>query len=672
MPKVTLSTIGSRYGSIDALNNNFDEIEDAIENTLSRDGTSPNEMLANLNMGGNDIINVGNIFLDSGENIVDEVDAAIAAASSATSSAANAATSAAQAAISASAVSNQVAAVTPSVARFTGDGVTTEYTLPSAPGAEENTLVFINGVYQQKDTYSLSGNTLTFSEAPVADTSNIEVQIGPSVQINLSSALGVSYQPEGAGAQITNVQAKLREQVSVLDFGADPTGVADSTAAIQAALDFAASSSSRIRRVFFPAGTYSTSTVYVPTGVVVEGEGISETTARTVTKLVQRTVGDVIRFIPQDTGGKLYWFGAIRRLAIFGDSALASGWGISFRNSAGATVSMQDLSCLEDLVVRRCPSGGIEIPNSGLPITLQRIKLLFNNGPGIHMTSVTTHQHQGINFTDISGDGNDGGLIKLSGLDRSGSVNIFNLKSENRINSDYGSVGMQENAIVLNGCNGTPINIFGVTHICSIPDGANFVKPGSVIKILDANFPEINWSGVAVRVRVGDTGPDPSIVEYSTTVAIPYTTTSGRFGNSNFSHVTQANGLKQTFGPVSSYQADSDEDTAMQVAGTTPAYSLYETDASADSKAWIMVASGGNFTLRAINDNGTLGQIIWTATRTALQVGPDSAGTYLRINGINQTSAVAGAASALPAAPVGYITVNINGTDRRIPYYATA
>lgn len=34
------------------------------------------------------------------------------------------------------------------------------------------------------------------------------------------------------------------------------------------------------------------------------------------------------------------------------------------------------------------------------------------------------------------------------------------------------------------------------------------------------------------------------------------------------------------------------------------------------------------------------------------------------------TSATAGAATALPATPQGYLTVNINGTDRKIPYYA--
>lgn len=35
------------------------------------------------------------------------------------------------------------------------------------------------------------------------------------------------------------------------------------------------------------------------------------------------------------------------------------------------------------------------------------------------------------------------------------------------------------------------------------------------------------------------------------------------------------------------------------------------------------------------------------------------------------TVGAAGGASALPATPTGYITININGTDRKIPYYTT-
>lgn len=61
MPKLTLNTIGSRYGSIDALNDNFDAIETALENTLSRDGSTPNTMSANLDMNGYEVVNAGSI-----------------------------------------------------------------------------------------------------------------------------------------------------------------------------------------------------------------------------------------------------------------------------------------------------------------------------------------------------------------------------------------------------------------------------------------------------------------------------------------------------------------------------------------------------------------------------------------------------------------------------------
>ena len=59
---------------------------------------------------------------------------------------------------------------------FTGDGTTVDFTLTAAPSDENNSQVYINGVYQQKNTYSLTGagNTLTFSEAPPL-TSTIEV-----------------------------------------------------------------------------------------------------------------------------------------------------------------------------------------------------------------------------------------------------------------------------------------------------------------------------------------------------------------------------------------------------------------------------------------------------------------------------------------------------------------
>lgn len=60
------------------------------------------------------------------------------------------------------------------IANFTGDGTTVAFTLASSPNGENSTNVYINGVYQQKNTYSVASSVLTFSEAPPI-TSSIEV-----------------------------------------------------------------------------------------------------------------------------------------------------------------------------------------------------------------------------------------------------------------------------------------------------------------------------------------------------------------------------------------------------------------------------------------------------------------------------------------------------------------
>lgn len=59
MAKITLRSILSGFRSATALDANFAAIEDAVENTLSRNGASPNQMEAVLDMNSNRIINVG-------------------------------------------------------------------------------------------------------------------------------------------------------------------------------------------------------------------------------------------------------------------------------------------------------------------------------------------------------------------------------------------------------------------------------------------------------------------------------------------------------------------------------------------------------------------------------------------------------------------------------------
>ena len=173
MSKLTLNTIGSRYGSIDALNANFDAIETALENTLSRDGTAPNSMDSNLDMDNNSILNVNTVFTDK---------------------------------------------------------------------------VRTNELY-------------------INDSLVVPTQLAQATNASV-----VQYTPAGTGAVTTTVQAKLRQSVSVKDFGAVGNGTTDDTAAIQLALNSGA------KNIYAPAATYKIlGTLTIPTGVSLQGDGPEQT-----------------------------------------------------------------------------------------------------------------------------------------------------------------------------------------------------------------------------------------------------------------------------------------------------------------------------------------------------------------------------------------------------------
>jgi len=74
MAKLTLSDIQGQFGSTTEHNNNFALIETALENTVSRDGTTPNTMSADLDLNSQDINNVdtvnANAIIINGTSIV--------------------------------------------------------------------------------------------------------------------------------------------------------------------------------------------------------------------------------------------------------------------------------------------------------------------------------------------------------------------------------------------------------------------------------------------------------------------------------------------------------------------------------------------------------------------------------------------------------------------------
>ena len=91
---------------------------------------------------------------------------------------------------------------------ITGNGSDTTFTLGIDPVHENNTQVYIDGVYQFKNTYSISGTTLTFSAAPPNGTA-IEVMIHSQTNINTFPATGISG--------LTEVTAVGADHVMIFD-----------------------------------------------------------------------------------------------------------------------------------------------------------------------------------------------------------------------------------------------------------------------------------------------------------------------------------------------------------------------------------------------------------------------------------------------------------------------
>lgn len=120
------------------------------------------------------------------------------------------------------------------------------------------------------------------------------------VVVNGVNAEDVIYDPPFLGGVQTNVETKLSQTVSVKDFGAVGDGVADDTAEIQAAIDYAATENVG---VFFPAGTYllaGTLTAGSNAALVGEGPGRSILLKKTA------STGHILDILGTSTKSNIY------------------------------------------------------------------------------------------------------------------------------------------------------------------------------------------------------------------------------------------------------------------------------------------------------------------------------------------------------------------------------
>jgi len=86
--------------------------------------------------------------------------------------------------------------------QFTGDGSAVAFTLSQSVTDENNTFVFINGVYQDKSTYSIAGATLTFSTAPQNGYTIEVMQVG-EISIKANALTTDSFTGDGSTVAYT-------------------------------------------------------------------------------------------------------------------------------------------------------------------------------------------------------------------------------------------------------------------------------------------------------------------------------------------------------------------------------------------------------------------------------------------------------------------------------------
>jgi len=136
-------------------------------------------------------------------------------------------------------------------------------------------------------------SSLPTATSPVAVTDVLPVVQGGSTKKAAINQLG--FLAAGTGAVTTTIQTKLRETVSVKDFGAVGNGIADDSAAVQAAINTMTAGGT----LMFPFGTYKINTsILVPySNITIIGNGSTINATTLSYAAATRGSGAVFRFV---------------------------------------------------------------------------------------------------------------------------------------------------------------------------------------------------------------------------------------------------------------------------------------------------------------------------------------------------------------------------------------
>lgn len=189
----------------------------------------------------------------------------------------------------------------------------------------------------------------------------------------------VGFIQSGTGAVATTVQTKLRESVSVLDFGADPTGATNSQTFIANALTYCKTNG---KSLYIPGGTYLHSAVLDVDSVTLFGDG--------VTSILKATSAT-------DTAIRLIGTGPEVQGIFVTGTATAINANV---NSCGVAVYQATNFIVTNVTVDKTPYFGIGVfASSNGSITFNNVYGALKDG--IHLTNDTT---TGSSYVDVIGN----------------------------------------------------------------------------------------------------------------------------------------------------------------------------------------------------------------------------------------------------------------------------
>jgi len=337
-------------------------------------------------------------------------------------------------------------------ASYTGNGSTTAYSTVSAAGSKNNIQVYIDGVYQNKDTFSISGAALTFTEAPPLNSA-IEFIVGNAVTSITGDANAITYDQGGTGSQDRTVQNKLQDTVSVKDFGAVGDGVTNDASAVQAAID---ACETLKKPLFFPAGTY-----YMTSGITVQQKEVHIIGEGSESTILDFNVSSGVAMDVGYSGGGTFWGWTIRDIQVKG-------------NASGSET---------DLLKINYPLNG----------KMERVKVDFANGVGVNLGRP---QNFVIHASEIRNADSSGIIVQNDFVSGQGGQ-LFVL--DNSTIKDNGTTDGEPSIKLLNGAE----HVISNCIIEGSTSAANIYLGTDLTKITNCSFE--SGTGAGSHIQIGST-----------------------------------------------------------------------------------------------------------------------------------------------------------------------